>query len=128
MTVDSRTTVKSRTSSWKRPEVDPEVDADLMVGNRRRAHWAWTAAAIAAALLLAGQMVHHSRHGLVTRAWAQPALTGTYSVFGVTLEPNWDLNAYDLRQLGGESTPDAANRIVVRATVHNRASTANPCR
>ena len=108
------------------PELDPEMDADAMVGNRRRAHWIWTAAAAVAALLLAGQFVHHSRHSLVTRAWAQPALTSTYSVFGVNLEPNWDLGAYDLRQLGGESTPDAADRIVVRATVHNRAQHAQP--
>jgi predicted Zn finger-like uncharacterized protein len=108
------------------PEVDPQMDADIMVGNRRRAHWAWTAAATAAAVLLAGQMVHHSRQSLVTRAWAQPALSATYSMFGVTLEPNWDLAAYDLRQLGGESTPDAANRIVVRATVHNRAEHVQP--
>jgi len=108
------------------PEMDPEMDADVIVGNRRRAHWIWTAAAIAAALLLIGQMVHHSRQSLVTRAWAQPALTATYSMFGVALEPHWDLAAYDLRQLGGESTPDSANHIVVRATVHNRAEHVQP--
>ena len=47
-------------------------------------------------------------------------------MFGVTLEPSWDLAAYDLRQLGGEATPESADHIVVRATVHNRATHSQP--
>jgi predicted Zn finger-like uncharacterized protein len=103
-----------------------EIDADAMVGNPRRAHWLWTAGAAAAGLLLLGQIVHHYRQPLVATEWAQPAMTAVYSLFGVTLEPSWDLGAYDLRQLGGEATAAAADHIVVRASVHNRASHSQP--
>lgn len=104
----------------------PELDADAVVGNPRPSHWVWTAAAVTAALLLVVQIVHHSRQRLVTQAWAQSALSSTYALFGVTLEPSWDLAAYDLRQLGAEATPGAADQIVVRATVHNRAGHGQP--
>jgi predicted Zn finger-like uncharacterized protein len=108
------------------PPASEEIDADAIVGNPRRAHWYWTAAATVAALLLLVQVVHHSRQQLVALEWAQPALAGIYGLFGVTLEPGWDLAAYDLRQLGGETTPESADRIVVRATVHNRANHSQP--
>jgi predicted Zn finger-like uncharacterized protein len=103
-----------------------EIDADAIVGNPRRVQWYWTAGASAAALLLLVQVVHHSRQQLVAQEWAQPALTAVYSIFGVALEPSWDLAAYDLRQLGGEATPESADHIVVRATVHNRATHSQP--
>ena len=49
-----------------------------------------------------------------------------YSLFGVQLEPRWDLKAYDLRQLGGEAMPGDAAKIVLRATVQNRAASSQP--
>jgi predicted Zn finger-like uncharacterized protein len=105
---------------------DPELDADRAVGNAPRPHWAWTAAAVALAMLLLGQVVHHSRQSLVSRAWAERPLRTLYSLFGVTLEPRWDLAAYDLRQLGGEAMAGDASRIVLRATVQNRATSSQP--
>jgi predicted Zn finger-like uncharacterized protein len=103
-----------------------EIDADAIVGNPSRVHWYWTAAAAVAAVLLIVQIVHHSRQQLVAQEWAQPAMTAVYSMFGVALEPSWDLAAYDLRQLGGEATPESADHITVRATVHNRATHSQP--
>jgi predicted Zn finger-like uncharacterized protein len=103
-----------------------EIDADAIVGNPRRLQWYWTVGAAVTALLLLVQVVHHSRQQLVAQEWAQPTLTAIYSMFGVTLEPSWDLAAYDLRQLGGEAAPESADHIVVRATVHNRASHSQP--
>jgi hypothetical protein len=108
------------------PSAEEEIDADEIVGNPRRVHWYWTAGATVAALLLVVQVVHHSRQQLVAQEWAQPALTAVYAMFGVTLEPSWDLAAYDLRQLGGETTPESADHIVVRAAIHNRASHSQP--
>jgi predicted Zn finger-like uncharacterized protein len=108
------------------PEASGEIDADAIVGNPRKSHWYWTAGATAAALLLLVQVVHHSRQQLVAQEWAQPVLTAVYSLFGVTLEPSWDLAAYDLRQLGGEAPAEASDHIVVRATVHNRATHSQP--
>jgi predicted Zn finger-like uncharacterized protein len=103
-----------------------EIDADAIVGNPRPVQWYWIAGATAAGLLLLVQVVHQSRQQLVAQEWAQPTLTAVYSMFGVTLEPSWDLAAYDLRQLGGEATPESADHIVVHATVHNRATHSQP--
>ena len=47
-------------------------------------------------------------------------------MFGVTLEPRWQLGAYDVRQLGGEAVADATGRLVLRATVLNRAAHPQP--
>lgn len=103
-----------------------ELDADEAVGNAPRTHWGWGVAAGLLALLLVGQYVHHSRQALVTRAWAERPLRGLYSLFGVNLEPRWNLKAYDLRQLGGEAQPGNAAKIVLRATVQNRATSGQP--
>jgi predicted Zn finger-like uncharacterized protein len=102
------------------------LDADAAVGNRPRQHWGWGVAAGALAVLLAGQMVHHNRQALVAGRWLEAPLKGLYRVFGVTLEPKWDLRAYDLRQLGGEAMPGTATTIVLRASVHNRAANSQP--
>jgi predicted Zn finger-like uncharacterized protein len=102
------------------------LDADEAVGNLPRLHWAWTAGAAALLLLLLGQVAHHHRQALVSQAWAESPLRWIYSVFGVTLEPRWDLKAYDLRQLGGETLPGDAAKIVLRATVQNRATSSQP--
>jgi predicted Zn finger-like uncharacterized protein len=103
-----------------------ELDADEAVGNAPRTHWGWGVAAGLLALLLVGQYAHHARQALVTRAWAERPLRGIYSLFGVNLEPKWDLKAYDLRQLGGEAQPGNAAKIVLRATVQNRAASGQP--
>jgi len=103
-----------------------ELDADEAVGNAPRAHWGWGVAAGLLALLLVGQYVHHARQALVTRAWAEGPLRGLYGLFGINLEPKWDLKAYDLRQLGGEAQPGNAAKIVLRATVQNRAASGQP--
>ena len=105
---------------------DPEPDADLILGNSPPVHWAWKAGAALLAALLVGQVVHPHRQGLVAQAWAERPLRAVYALFGATLEPRWDLSAYDLRQLGGEALPGAAARIMLRATVQNRASTSQP--
>jgi predicted Zn finger-like uncharacterized protein len=103
-----------------------ELDADQAVGNAPRTHWGWGVAAGLLMLLLVAQFVHHSRQALVSRAWAERPLRGIYSLFGVNLEPKWDLKAYDLRQLGGEAQPGNAAKIVLRATVQNRATSGQP--
>jgi predicted Zn finger-like uncharacterized protein len=108
------------------PEPEPELDADEAVGNAPRLHWAWTAGAAALLVLLLGQMVHHHRQGLVSHAWLERPLRTVYALFGAQLEPRWDLKAYDLRQLGGEALPGNAAKIVLRATVQNRATSSQP--
>ncbi len=47
-------------------------------------------------------------------------------MFGVTLEPLWDLQSYDVRQLGGEAPAGAGDQIMLRASIHNRATMSQP--
>jgi predicted Zn finger-like uncharacterized protein len=105
--------------------LEPELDADAAVGNPRRHHWAWTATAAVLALALLAQLVHHSRQALVAHPWGERPMRALYAVFGVTLEPKWDLRAYEVRQLG-EVPSAATDRIMLRATVHNRSVNAQP--
>jgi hypothetical protein len=102
------------------------IDADTFSPVRGRAHWAWVAATAALLLLLLTQIVHHHRQQLVSLSALQGPLQGLYGLFGVRLDPRWDLNAYDLRQLGGEAPGGTATTVVVRASVHNRARHSQP--
>jgi predicted Zn finger-like uncharacterized protein len=105
---------------------ETELDPDEAVGNAPPTHWGWKAGAAALLLLLLGQVAHHHRQGLVSRAWAEGPLRSIYALFGVQLEPRWDLKAYDLRQLGGEAQPGDTAKIKLRATVQNRATSSQP--
>ncbi len=53
-------------------------------------------------------------------------MTTVYSALGVKLAPQWDVHAYDVRQLGASVAGAAAGEIVVRASVKNSASSAQP--
>ena len=103
-----------------------ELEAEAAVGNPRRAHWAWVAAAVLLTLALAGQVMHHERQSLVSHPLLERPLQRLYGLFGANLEPAWDLGAYDLRQLGGEAMPGTSTTIVLRATVHNRSASRQP--
>jgi predicted Zn finger-like uncharacterized protein len=105
---------------------DVELDADAAVGNPPRRHWGWAAAIAGLALLLAGQLVHHSRQSLVANPWLEGPLKGLYGMFGVSLEPEWDLDEYELRQLGGEALALNSTTLVLRATLQNDAPAAQP--
>jgi hypothetical protein len=106
------------------PEI--ELDADAAVGNAPRRHWGWAAAIVGLALLLAGQLVHHSRQALVANPWLEGPLKGLYGLFGAALEPEWDLDEYELRQLGGEALALNSTTLVLRATLQNGAPSAQP--
>lgn len=106
------------------------IDAPLLHGadplfGKPRAHWGWTVAALLLALLLAGQLVHHNRQALVAQPALQRPMQAVYGLFGTTLEPAWDLQAYDLRQLGAEAQ-ESSTTILLRATVQNLATHAQP--
>jgi predicted Zn finger-like uncharacterized protein len=103
-----------------------EIDADEAVGNPPRQHWGWRVAVVALLAVLAGQVVHHERQALVANRWLETPLKELYSLFGVALEPAWDLTGYDVRQLGGEALALNSATIVLRATVQNRALHAQP--
>jgi predicted Zn finger-like uncharacterized protein len=78
------------------------------------------------ALLLIVQLVHHYRAQLVTVAPLTAPLTAIYATLGLSLEPHWELGAYELRQLGAQASAQAKDEILLRASVRNGASRAQP--
>jgi len=86
----------------------------------------WITGSVLLALLLAGQAVHQFREALAGTAWAAQPVTALYRAFGVTLEPRWDLQAYDVRQLGADAVPGERAHIAVRASIHNSAQRSQP--
>ena len=91
----------------------------------RRA-FAWAAGSAVLALMLAVQLVHHYRQDLVRHPQLGAPLRATYENLGIPLMPNWDLAAIELRQWGNESEATEDGRLVVRASLTNRAAFAQP--
>jgi predicted Zn finger-like uncharacterized protein len=109
-------------SRW-RPE-PPELEAE---NAPERSAWrtlAWTMGSLLLALLLAGQLAHHYRHELLRDARLGPPLRAAYERLGVALPPTTDLGALELRQWGDDARE--AGRLVVRATLTNRAGFEQP--
>jgi predicted Zn finger-like uncharacterized protein len=83
----------------------------------------WLLAAVGLLLLLLLQAVHHWRAPLARHV---PALGSLYAGLGAPLEPEWQLAAYDVRQLGAAADPADARRIEVHASVRNGADHPQP--
>ncbi|HSW32089.1 MAG TPA: DUF3426 domain-containing protein [Steroidobacteraceae bacterium] len=97
--------------------------------NKARPEWrafAWTAGSVVLALVLAAQLIHHYRQDLVRHPQLGAPLRATYEGLGIPLMPNWDLAAIELRQWGNESEASGDGRLVVRASLTNRAAFAQP--
>ena len=88
--------------------------------------WPWVAGVAVLALLFALQVIHNQRNDLVKSPGLGPLVAATYSFFGLTLVSPTDLAAYELRQWGAASDPNEANRLLLRASIVNRASYAQP--
>lgn len=91
-----------------------------------RAGLAWKLGAGALAILLLFQIVNHYRDTLASDPTVGRPLSALYSALGVKLAPRWNIHAYDVRQLGASAAGAAAGQIVVRASVKNTASRAQP--
>jgi hypothetical protein len=76
----------------------------------------WLIAAIASALLLIVQVIHHNRDGIA--AW--------YSKIGAHASPASTLSAYQLRQWGVTGDPGAEGTLRVRASILNTAAQLEP--
>ncbi len=99
-----------------------ETDGDETDGRR----WPWVAGVATLALLLGVQVVHAKRNELVRNASFGPVLAGAYDFFGLSVLAPTDLSAYELRQWGAASDPRDANRLVLRASIINRAGYSQP--
>ncbi|MFI4909285.1 MAG: DUF3426 domain-containing protein [Steroidobacterales bacterium] len=107
------------------PQNDPEHAFELETP-RPRAGLAWKLGASALVVALALQIVNHYRDALAVNPALAGPLSTVYSTLGVKLAPRWNIHAYDVHQLGASVAGTAAGEIVVRASVKNSASRAQP--
>jgi predicted Zn finger-like uncharacterized protein len=118
-------------------EADPNADADAQAmaaaiaaavaqlgpeAPPRRHPWS-VAAAVVLVLLLAAQAVHHWRNQLATVPALSGPVTRLYAALGQALTPEWDLAAYDVRQLGASADSNDNRAIHVRLSLANRGRT-----
>jgi hypothetical protein len=88
--------------------------------------WPWVAGVAALGVLLLLQVVHSQRDQLVRSPSLGPAIAGVYAVLGLSVVAPTDLSAYELRQWGAASDPNEADRLILRASIVNRATYAQP--
>ncbi len=102
------------------PDEDAEDVAEELRAPRARAGWLGISAAVLLVLALGAQAIHHWRNDLVTYgAWFGP-LERLYTAVGEPLQPNWDLDAYEVRQLGASSDVADPRSLKVRLSLSNR--------
>jgi len=102
----------------------PEVPAGARA--TRIAPHLWGAGIGVLVVLLAIQIIHHYRHDLATNEHLYRPLTRLYSALGVPLTPRWNLEAYDVRQLGASADNASTGQLTVRASVKNTAKQPQP--
>ena len=109
---------------WRRPanEDEPEPEASGSAWSAL----AWSLGGFVLAVVLAAQVIHHFRQDLVRHPQIGPPLRAAYERLGLDLMPNWDLAAFELRQWGNAADAAAEGRMVVRASLTNRAGFAQP--
>ena len=86
----------------------------------------FAAASLALALLLVIQLIHARRDELLQDSALAPALRSVYQAFGYQPPENWDLTAYDLRQMSAVVNPDSPGVIRIKISLRNRAARAQP--
>ncbi len=110
---------------WRRPaaeeQAEPAAPSSSVWGTL-----AWSLGGFVLAVVLAAQVIHHFRQDLVRHPQIGPPLRAAYERLGLDLMPNWDLAAFELRQWGNAADAAAGGRMVVRASLTNRAGFAQP--
>lgn len=109
---------------WRRPAVDEEPEP--APSGFAWSAVAWSVGALVLAVVLAAQVTHQFRQQLARHPQIGPPLRTTYERLGLDLLPNWDLAAFELRQWGNAADAAAEGRMVVRASLTNRAGFAQP--
>jgi predicted Zn finger-like uncharacterized protein len=88
--------------------------------------WPWAIAGVLLLLLLAAQLIHSRRDALLLQPSVGPVLARTYALLGWPLAAPVDLAAYELRQWGATSDARQPGRLLLRASIVNRATHAQP--
>lgn len=88
--------------------------------------WPWAVGVGVLLLLFAVQVVHSQREQLIQKPGLGPLIAQTYALLGQSLAVPTDLAAYELRQWGAANDPNETERLLLRASIVNRASYAQP--
>jgi len=104
---------------------EPEVPAGARATRMATPHLWWAGTGVLG-FLLAIQIIHHYRHDLATNEHLYKPLTQLYSALGIPLTPRWNLEAYDVRQLGASADNASSGQLTVRASVKNTAKQPQP--
>lgn len=108
-------------------ESSAPVDFDFPTQQRGETPSAfWTLLAVPLVLLLLVQVVHHYRATLARHPQIGAPLQSAYGALGLTLRPDWNLHAYEVRQWGVIADPSAPGTLKVRASVKNLADFPQP--
>jgi predicted Zn finger-like uncharacterized protein len=108
-------------------EIETEPEFDLLPSRRRvQVPLIWKILAGPLALLLAIQFVHTYRHSLARHPRLGQAIISIYGAFGVDLQPDWNLHAYEILQWHLGSDPTLPGTLKVRANLKNVAPFAQP--
>jgi predicted Zn finger-like uncharacterized protein len=109
---------------WRRPAEEAEPEPREAASSWGKL--AWTLVGLLLVLALVAQVAHHFRQDLVRHPQLGPPLRSVYERLGLDLLPNWDLAALELRQWGNEPDAATSGQLVVRASLTNRATFAQP--
>ncbi len=96
---------------------------------KRRSGWNLAATGLFLLLLvtiLGTQLIHYHRASLLPDAILGPMLRQTYARLGIDLPHEWELDRYDIRQLGGIQDPARPGVLVIGISVRNQANRAQP--
>jgi predicted Zn finger-like uncharacterized protein len=102
----------------------PDFDELEPEDGRRR--WPWALGIAFLMLALIAQVVHGQRNALIRKPAIGPLLAQIYSLVGLPFTVPTDLAAYELRQWGAASDTAQPGRLLLRASIVNRASYAQP--
>lgn len=106
----------------------PAVDFDFPTRQRRDEAVSplWSVLAVPLVLALLVQVVHHYRATLARHPQIGAPLQSIYGALGLTLRPDWNLHAYEVRQWGVVADPAQPGTLKVRASVKNLADFPQP--
>ena len=104
----------------------PEADTGARTVLARLDPRIWAAGAALGLLVLVAQIVNHYRDELAADPHLSRPLTTLYRALGMQLVPQWDVRAYDVRQLGASADPAGSGVITVRASIKNASRKAQP--
>jgi predicted Zn finger-like uncharacterized protein len=105
----------------------PAVDFDFPTQQRgETASPFWKILVLPLVLVLLAQVVHHYRADLARHPQFGAPMQSIYAALGLSLRPDWNLHAYEVRQWGVIADPSQPGTLKVRASVKNLADFPQP--